>query len=78
MKAEDNVNIGEDKSSLPKYDNDKQVPHTTSSDEDYSHGEVEPLGTTHRGLKARHAQMIALGGTIGMVPQLYEAISYLT
>ena len=30
-------------------------------------GEVQDAhaGTTHRGLKSRHAQMIALGGTIG-------------
>jgi amino acid transporter len=32
-----------------------------------THGEVfdESYGTTQRGLKSRHAQMIALGGTIG-------------
>jgi yeast amino acid transporter len=65
MRSDDNVNVGEVKSSPPTYDNDKEAIHTTSSDEEYGHGDVEPLGTTKRGLKARHAQMIALGGTIG-------------
>jgi L-asparagine transporter-like permease len=32
------------------------------------HGEIIEE-TTHRGLKARHAQMIALGGTIGATSQ---------
>lgn len=64
MKSEDNFNIGEDKSS-PTYGNDKEAIHTTASDEEYGHGDVEIHRTTKRGLKARHAQMIALGGTIG-------------
>jgi yeast amino acid transporter len=65
MKSDDNVNIREDKSSSPPYDNDKEAIHNTTSDEEYGHGEVEVHSTTKRGLKARHAQMIALGGTIG-------------
>ena len=38
--------------------------HTTSGP---VQGDVfdESYGTTHRGLKSRHAQMIALGGTVG-------------
>lgn len=38
---------------------------TSSSDAEIGHGDLVPEETTKRGLKARHAQMIALGGTIG-------------
>ena len=31
------------------------------------HGQTNPIESTKRGLKPRHAQMIALGGTIGML-----------
>jgi amino acid transporter len=65
MRSDDNINIDEVKSSPQTYDNDKEAIHTASSDEEYGHGDIEPPGTTKRGLKARHAQMIALGGTIG-------------
>ncbi|PMD48210.1 putative proline-specific permease [Hyaloscypha variabilis F] len=65
MKSDEILGIGEAKTSPPTYDNDKEATHTTSSDEEYGHGDVETHGTTKRGLKARHAQMIALGGTIG-------------
>jgi amino acid transporter len=66
MKSDEILGIGEVKTSPPTYDNDKEATHTTSSDEEYGHGDVETHGTTKRGLKARHAQMIALGGTIGL------------
>ena len=64
MKSEDAV---EAKSSPPTYGDDKEITRTVSSDAEYGHavGDVVPIGTTKRGLKARHAQMIALGGTIG-------------
>lgn len=38
---------------------------TSSSDAEVGHGSTVAVETTKRGLKARHAQMIALGGTIG-------------
>ncbi|KAF4636302.1 hypothetical protein G7Y89_g1771 [Cudoniella acicularis] len=63
MKSEEHVFSSEDKSSRT-YANDKEGQ--TSGVEighDISHGEA--VETTKRGLKARHAQMIALGGTIG-------------
>ena len=65
MKSDENFNIDEGKSSPPTYGNDKEAVHTAASDEEFGHGEVETHTTTKRGLKARHAQMIALGGTIG-------------
>lgn len=51
----------QDKTSAPVYEKDGN--HTVSSDPEYGEGEL--VETTKRGLKARHAQMIALGGTIG-------------
>ena len=62
MKSDDPINGSEDKSSAPRYEKEGEV-HT--SDTELGHGYVETVETTHRGLKARHAQMIALGGTIG-------------
>jgi len=59
MKSDDPVNMSEDKSSTP-YEKDAQF----INDTEMGSGEVIEE-TTHRGLKARHAQMIALGGTIG-------------
>lgn len=61
MKTEENVAVVDDKS--PQYLHDKENSH---SDPEYG-GEivVENVEETKRGLKARHAQMIALGGTIG-------------
>ncbi len=58
MKSDDKVDIAGDKSSLP-------AAEKTYSDAEVGHGDVESVETTKRGLKARHAQMIALGGTIG-------------
>ncbi|KAL3427754.1 amino acid permease [Phlyctema vagabunda] len=58
---DDNVTY-EDKSNVPAYE--KDTPPTVSSDPEYMQGEVIEE-KTKRGLKARHAQMIALGGTIG-------------
>ena len=57
------VNISEDKSSNPPYEKDAGI-HTTP-DTEMGRGDIETIETTKRGLKARHAQMIALGGTIG-------------
>lgn len=48
----------------PTYDHKDVGVHAISSDTEA--GDVEGIETTKRGLKARHAQMIALGGTIGM------------
>lgn len=45
--------------------NEKKAIDYSSTDVDVSAGQIEIRDTTHRGLKARHAQMIALGGTIG-------------
>lgn len=44
---------------------EKKAAYTTTGDAEIGPGEVEEIEKTHRGLKARHAQMIALGGTIG-------------
>lgn len=57
--------VSAEKVVVPSYE--KDGAHTTSSDPEYGTGEV--VETTKRGLKARHAQMIALGGTIGMYPR---------
>lgn len=63
MKTEENVTVVDNKS--PQYLHDKETSH---SDPEYGGdivvGNVEE---TKRGLKARHAQMIALGGTIGKI-----------
>ena len=42
---------------------EKNISYTPSNVVDTETGEVEVLLTTKRGLKARHAQMIALGMT---------------
>lgn len=50
------------------YDNDNEKDaaiYQTSSGPVQGDVFDESYGTTHRGLKSRHAQMIALGGTIG-------------
>jgi len=60
MKEDDQVHMSDDKS-VPTYDNGKEELRDSSS----GVGEVQVGETTKRGLKARHAQMIALGGTIG-------------
>jgi len=60
MKSEENVNIADEKSSSPAYEKDVN--------EETGNGEIVTVETTHRGLKARHAQIIALGGTIGTDP----------
>jgi amino acid transporter len=58
------MGVSEDKS-VPVYGDDKLGVRTSSSDAEVGHGSSEQVETTKRGLKARHAQMIALGGTIG-------------
>lgn len=52
-------------STPPLEGDEKKVPFTSTGDAEIGPGEVEVMEKTHRGLKARHAQMIALGGTIG-------------
>ena len=64
MKTSDPVAVAEDKS-VPAFGEEKYVARTSSSDAEVGHGSTENMETTKRGLKARHAQMIALGGTIG-------------
>jgi amino acid transporter len=57
-----------DDKATPMYSNEK-TPVAGSDAELGEHnieGHIELVETTKRGLKARHAQMIALGGTIGM------------
>lgn len=63
MRSTDHVGVSEDKS-VPAYGDEKALGHRTSSS-DAEIGIIEGAETTKRGLKARHAQMIALGGTIG-------------
>ena len=67
MKAVDQADVSEQKSlGAPPYE--KDAVRTSSSDTEIGRGDVVPEETTKRGLKARHAQMIALGGTIGEQP----------
>lgn len=54
----------DEKIAIDKQD-EKTAIDSTIDARDVSSGSVEALETTHRGLKARQAQMIALGGTIG-------------
>jgi amino acid transporter len=68
----DEVNVSEDKTSTPIFDNDKDGARVPSSDVETGTGYVETVETTKRGLKARHAQMIALGGTIGKLQWKYS------
>ncbi|KAH7380948.1 proline permease PrnB [Cadophora sp. MPI-SDFR-AT-0126] len=63
MKNDDQVIVGDDKSS--PIDSSEKDGVVRSSTHDGGIGDVENLEKTKRGLKARHAQMIALGGTIG-------------
>lgn len=63
MKSDENMGVSEDKS-VPNYEKDGGIQ-TSTSDPEFGEGETQE--TTKRGLKARHAQMIALGGTIGML-----------
>lgn len=51
-------NFNEDEEKRPQY-----AAHDTDPSHELDVGEIRE--TTKRGLKARHAQMIALGGTIG-------------
>jgi amino acid permease len=69
MAVEDQAVVSEDKSQGPVHEKEAGITFTSSND-GVEHGEIEPVGTTKRGLKARHAQMIALGGTIGKLPSL--------
>ena len=63
-----------DEKQSPVYDGKGGVTESSSDAEHGSGiGHVEVIETTKRGLKARHAQMIALGGTIGKIfPRLIE------
>jgi hypothetical protein len=62
MKSDEQYDVFEGKEGPPGYDkHGVQI----SSDPEFGHGDALPEETTKRGLKARHAQMIALGGTIG-------------
>lgn len=69
MKTDENVNAVEQKS--PVYDDKDAGVRISSSDAEHGSGEVVAVETTKRGLKARHAQMIALGGTIGKIPEFF-------
>lgn len=62
MRPDDQVAVSEDKGP-PMYE--KDGAHASSSDTEIGHGDIVPEERTKRGLKARHAQMVALGGTIG-------------
>jgi amino acid transporter len=68
MEANEPKHVSDEK---PTYD-DKNI---RSSISDPEYGEGEAIETTKRGLKARHAQMIALGGTIGTLA--YEVLTLL-
>ncbi len=63
MATEGQFNASQEKT--PVYD-DKHAAARISADGETGSGEIVSVETTKRGLKARHAQMIALGGTIGM------------
>jgi amino acid permease len=66
--SENGTRLGTEKTSIPKHMGDG---HSTKSGVEISEGTVEaavgldPYGGTKRGLRSRHAQMIALGGAIG-------------
>lgn len=63
MRSDNQVAESEDKQAPM---DEKDGAHNLSSDAEVEHGDVVPEETTKRGLKARHAQMIALGCSIGM------------
>lgn len=65
MKNDDQVVMGDDKSN--PIDSSEKDGVVRSSTYDGAVGDVETVEMTKRGLKARHAQMIALGGTIGKI-----------
>ncbi|KAH8598699.1 proline transporter [Bisporella sp. PMI_857] len=60
---EDMVNVHAGSASAPVYE--KGTGHEVRGSSESGRIEGVVTETTHRGLKARHAQMIALGGTIG-------------
>lgn len=69
-----------DDKATPIYGNEK-TPTVGSDAELGEHnieGHIELVETTKRGLKARHAQMIALGGTIGLWNLQLHQLKYLT
>lgn len=76
MGSDEKINMSDDKSA-PVYDGKGGV-HDSASDAEVGSGRVEVVETTKRGLKARHAQMIALGGTIGTSPHSVGRWSTLT
>jgi amino acid transporter len=61
------MGVSEEKAA-PTYSNEKHAVSDGEVGEHNIEGHVELVETTKRGLKARHAQMIALGGTIGLLP----------
>jgi amino acid transporter len=64
MKSEDHMDLHENnKASAPACE--KDGAYQTTSDTEMGASDIDTTETTKRGLKARHAQMIALGGTIG-------------
>jgi amino acid transporter len=64
MKHDDPVNISSEDKSTGYKEKDAEFQNS-DTEMGQNIGEGEIVETTHRGLKARHAQMIALGGTIG-------------
>jgi len=64
MKSEEHLDATPDSKSMPGYESKEKGGADLHLTESNGVGVVVEE-TTHRGLKARHAQMIALGGTIG-------------
>jgi len=64
MKSQENFDATPDVKSAPMYESKENGEVNLALTESNREGVVIEE-TTHRGLKARHAQMIALGGTIG-------------
>jgi amino acid transporter len=71
MKSEEQVNA-EVKTLV--FDDKDVGARASSSDAEIGTGEAVTVETTKRGLKARHAQMIALGGTIGKCQKIRRGI----
>lgn len=62
MRSEDQLDMSGDKSAIPSYEKGHVRDESTA---EVGNGDIETAEPTKRGLKARHALMIALGGTIG-------------
>lgn len=69
--AKDEQVIVNDEKSTPAYESKTGV-NDSASDPEFTAIHAQSPEATKRGLKARHAQMIALGGTIGMACSLYS------